>query len=56
MTDANAGPSGAIFAPSATRKEPFVLLVAAMVLLAVSAVRPYDRFTWILEVAPIFIH
>jgi putative membrane protein len=55
MTDANAGPSEAIFAPSGTRKEPFVLLVAAMVLLAVSAVRPYDRFTWILEVAPIFI-
>jgi len=55
MTDANDGPSEAIFAPSGTRREALVLLVAAMVLLAVSAVRPYDRFTWILEVAPIFI-
>jgi putative membrane protein len=40
---------------STRRREPLVLLVAALVLLAVSAVRPHDAFTWLLEVAPILI-
>ncbi len=35
--------------------EPAVLLAAALVLLAASAVRPRDGFTWVLEVAPILI-
>src|SRR5687767_10398361 len=37
------------------RVEPTVLLVAVLVGLALSGFRPYDRFTWILEVLPIFI-
>ena len=41
--------------PSAPRREPLVLLAAALVLLAWSGVRPHDRFTWVLEVAPILI-
>jgi putative membrane protein len=36
-------------------REPFGLLAAAAVLLAWSAVRPHDYFTWLLEVAPILI-
>jgi putative membrane protein len=36
-------------------REPIVLLVAGLVLLALSAVRPHDYFTWTLEVAPILI-
>jgi putative membrane protein len=36
-------------------REPFALLAAAAVLLAWSAVRPHDYFTWLLEVAPILI-
>jgi putative membrane protein len=37
------------------RREPLILLVAGLVALAVSGIRPRDSFTWILEVAPIFI-
>jgi putative membrane protein len=37
------------------RREPAVLLVVLAVCLAVSAVGARDRFTWLLEVAPIFI-
>jgi putative membrane protein len=36
-------------------REPLGLLAAAAVLLAWSAVRPHDYFTWLLEVAPILI-
>ena len=35
------------------RLEPFVLLVTGLLALALSAVHPYDRTTWVLEVAPI---
>src|SRR5919112_1269294 len=38
-----------------TRREPAILLVTAIVLLAVSRVGAYEPGTWILEVAPIFI-
>jgi len=41
--------------PSAPRREPLVLLAAALVLLVWSGVHPHDRFTWLLEVAPILI-
>lgn len=34
---------------------PVSLLIASIVLLAVSAIRPHDYLTWALEVAPIFI-
>jgi putative membrane protein len=37
------------------RREPLVLLAATAAALAVSAIRPHDYFTWLLEVAPIFI-
>ena len=37
------------------RREPLVLLVLAAVALAVSAIRPYDRTTWWLEVFPILL-
>jgi len=37
------------------RREPLVLLAAGFVLLAWSALRPHDYFTWFMEVAPIFI-
>lgn len=37
------------------RREPVVLLVAALVLLVVSGIRPEDRFTWVLEVAPVVV-
>jgi len=36
-------------------REPGILLAAGLVLLAISGVHPRDRFTWVLEVAPIFI-
>ena len=39
----------------ASRREPLVLLVVALVLLVVSAIGPKDRFTWWLEVAPILL-
>jgi putative membrane protein len=36
-------------------REPLVLLVLMAIALAVSGIHPYDRTTWILEVAPILI-
>ena len=36
-------------------REPAVLLATAIALLAVSGIGPRDRFTWVLEVAPILI-
>ena len=36
-------------------REPVVLLVAGLALLALSGVRPRDRFTWWLEVGPILL-
>ena len=36
-------------------REPLVLLVLAGVALAVSGIGPKDRFTWLLEVAPVLI-
>jgi len=35
--------------------EPGLLLAAGTVTLVVSGIRPHDRFTWVLEVAPILI-
>ena len=40
-------------APARTRREPLVLLAVVLAALAVSAVEPYDRVTWWLEVAPV---
>ena len=40
--------------PRSTR-EPAVLLVMAVILLGASGIAPRDRFTWVLEVAPILI-
>jgi putative membrane protein len=37
------------------RREPAVLLLLAAVALVVSGIAPYDRTTWWLEVAPIFL-
>ncbi|HTO87461.1 MAG TPA: DUF2238 domain-containing protein [Thermoanaerobaculia bacterium] len=42
-------------APSGPRREPIILLALAFVLLACSGFRPSDRFTWLLEVAPILV-
>jgi putative membrane protein len=36
-------------------REPIVLFIAGLVVLAWSAVRPHDYFTWVMEVAPILI-
>jgi len=36
-------------------REPLILLLLAAVALAVSGLGPYDRVTWVLEVAPILI-
>ena len=36
-------------------REPIVFFVAGLVVLAWSAVRPHDYFTWVMEVAPILI-
>ena len=36
-------------------REPLVLLAVGGVALAISAIRPHDYFTWLLEVAPILI-
>ena len=40
--------------PRAAR-EPAVLLALAVAALVISAIRPHDTFTWLLEVAPILI-
>lgn len=40
--------------PGHTR-EPAVLMATAIVALAVSGIEPYDRATWLLEVAPVII-
>ena len=37
------------------RSEPWVLLAVTVAALALSAVHPYDRTTWFLEVAPILV-
>jgi putative membrane protein len=37
------------------RREPLVLLVLGLAALALTAIRPHDYFTWLLEVAPILI-
>ena len=47
--------AGPVAASEGIRREPLVLLAAGLALLAVSGVHPKDRFTWILEVAPIFV-
>ncbi len=49
-----AGAEGAI-AASGPRREPLVLLLLALVLLSWSGISPHDRYTWILEIAPILI-
>jgi putative membrane protein len=38
-----------------SKKEQMVLLVAGAVLLMLSGIAPYDRGTWLLEIAPILI-
>jgi putative membrane protein len=40
---------------SAPRREPLVLLCLAAALLLWSGISPHDRFTWLLEIAPILI-
>ena len=47
--------SPAAAAPSGPRREPVILLALAFVLLAWSGLEPRDRFTWLLEVAPILL-
>jgi putative membrane protein len=37
------------------KREGAVLVTAVVVLLAVSGLRPFDRLTWLLEVAPVFL-
>jgi putative membrane protein len=46
-------PQGTSIPPS--RREPPVLLLAALALLLLSGIRPEDRFTWVLEVAPVVV-
>jgi putative membrane protein len=36
-------------------REPLILLVLALIALVISGIHPYDRLTWVLEVAPILI-
>jgi putative membrane protein len=38
-----------------SHREPLVLLCVGLALLALSGVAPHDRFTWLLEVAPILV-
>lgn len=38
-----------------TKKEQLILLVAGAVLLTLSGIAPYDRGTWLLEIAPILV-
>lgn len=40
---------------TARHREPAILLMVGVALLGVSAVQPYDRLTWILEVFPIVL-
>ncbi|HEX9303027.1 MAG TPA: DUF2238 domain-containing protein [Thermoanaerobaculia bacterium] len=39
----------------ARRREPLVLLAFGLALLVLSGIQPKDRYTWFLEVAPIFV-
>jgi putative membrane protein len=55
MQEAAAGGTSAPKAAPVPRREPLVLLGAAVVLLLGSGISPFDRFTWLLEVAPILI-
>lgn len=41
--------------PSAPRREPIALAAITLVLLAVSALAPHDRFTWFMEIVPILV-
>jgi putative membrane protein len=59
LDDSNATPSPAVSARSASasragRREPIFLLGLGIALLVLSGIQPRDRFTWVLEVAPIF--
>ena len=36
-------------------REPLILLIAALALLVVSGIGPYDRPTWVLEVLPVMV-
>ncbi len=40
---------------SPSSREPLALFVAALAALAISALHPHDRLTWVLEVFPFFI-
>jgi putative membrane protein len=37
------------------KHEPLVLLIVGIIALGISGIDPYDRFTWLLEIAPILI-
>ncbi len=37
------------------RREPMILFAAGTLLLILSGLHPHDRFTWVLEVAPILL-
>jgi putative membrane protein len=41
--------------PSTGRREPSVLLLLCVALVVLSGIGPKDRFTWLLEVAPILV-
>ena len=41
--------------PGVRRREPLVLLAIGLALLVLSGIHPKDRYTWFLEVAPIFV-
>ena len=38
-----------------SRREPLCLLLVALIALTVSAIKPHDYLTWLLEVFPFFI-
>lgn len=42
-------------ARNASAREPLVLLLIAALCLVLSGIRPYDRLTWVMEVAPVLI-
>src|SRR6185436_15500227 len=48
-------PSGGLEGRGGRRRRPWELLAAVGVILVVSGIRPHDRFTWLLEVAPVLI-